>query len=60
MRNLVWAALDNAFNNGYTFVLNSNPVDIAYDLIAYDADLEDSNPEELAPYIRQWQDHYDR
>lgn len=57
LKQLVFESLSNAaLENDYQWVLTEDPMLVAMDLIAYDADLEDREPEELVPYIEEWQE----
>jgi hypothetical protein len=46
-------SLDNAVENGYEIDKN-DVVSVVNDLIEFDADLEDKNPDELIPYVQRW------
>ena len=51
---IVWRALDHALHNGYFQFLETPVGEIAEDLIEYDADLEDCDPVNLIPAVREW------
>lgn len=53
IKKLVFEALNNAKENGYEPEKESVEY-WANDLIDYDADLENCEPEELTPYIEEW------
>lgn len=55
LKERVYEALNNAYDNGYTFdgwTLDS----VAADMVTYDADLEQyaDDPSKLVPYIDDW------
>lgn len=64
LKTLVWKALRNALANGYDgLVLKAKPLDVATDLLTYDADLErqEPTPESLVPMIEEFrQNHFRR
>ena len=53
MKEKVFLALDNATANGF-MISRYDDEWIAEDLTTYDADLEDCEPEELIPFIKEW------
>lgn len=56
VRLTVFAALDNAVQNGYTEWMSVlTPFEIAEDLVEKDADLERYTPEYIESHVRAWQ-----
>ena len=53
LENTVHEALDNALDNGYDMLKFTN-MQIAIDLIEFDAVLEKHSAEELIPHIESW------
>lgn len=62
IEHLVFAALDRAYDNGYTLHQDMSHAQIADDLISYEATLEDVPPESLiqpiAKYIEKYEASY--
>lgn len=54
LKKLVFEALDNALGNEYD-LRTDDPMDVAYDLVAYDSGLEDVEPKLLVEHIVDWQ-----
>lgn len=55
MMDRVTEALDTAVKeNSYDFEEETTAVEVAYDMVAYNDDFEDADPNELAPYIKLW------
>lgn len=52
-------ALANALDNGFDFT-NTDPLEVAEDLGRFNADFESVEPEELVPYIIEWQSDRNR
>lgn len=56
-KRFVFTALDNAMDNGHTtFAMYDTPITVAYDLVEFDADLENETPEFLVPHILAWRE----
>lgn len=53
LRDLVFANLASAVENGHDFA-DWPAEDIAADLVAFAADVEDRDVEELLPHVRAW------
>lgn len=60
-RRLVFVVLDSAYQNGYfqpgEHLYGCSPDEIAYDITTYAIEFEDTPPENIAPYVRQWLRH---
>ena len=54
LKELVFEALNNALENEYDFRL-TNPVEVAADLVDYDASFEYDRPVDLVVHIVAWQ-----
>lgn len=54
LQTLVNRAMDNALENGYAEV-QKDPLEVAQDMVMFDADLETYDPEQLTDAIRVWQ-----
>lgn len=52
---LVRDALNNAVENGYDWVKTGPVNKVITDLMDCDAELEDADPEKLAPIVEDWQ-----
>ena len=52
----VYQALDHAVENGYDMSLTSwkDSMAIAEDLVEFDAELEEYDPEQLLPHVEHW------
>lgn len=53
LKTMVFEALKTREENGYSVVHNT-PEEIAMDLVSYDADLEDYEPEDVLPFVLQY------
>lgn len=54
MQELINELLENALTNGFD-QSKSNPLDVAEDLVRFSSEVEMENPEDLVPYIEDWQ-----
>lgn len=57
-RTQVFEGLDHSLENGYfkpgEMFFDASASDIASDIVAYDADLENADPKDLVPFIQEW------
>lgn len=59
LKERVFRALDTAATNGYQMA--RVPTDeVALDLISCEADLETEDPEEIYPFVREWQEAHQK
>jgi uncharacterized protein YciU (UPF0263 family) len=59
VRTLVFRALDNAIKNGYQAYLELSDSELAYDLKAYDAELENQPVVEIQKSVIEWRRRHD-
>jgi len=58
---LVFEAMQNAIDNGHTF-MGLTDIAVAEDLVQFDSDLESYEPEDLAPFVKEfvWKSEVDK
>lgn len=54
LREIVHENLDHAVDNEYAEILTWLATDIALDLLAFAADVEDCSADELLPHVESW------
>jgi len=56
LRARVHESLDNAAENEHwAWIMSADPMEVANDMLAYDADVDGFDAEALVPHIKSWQ-----